>query len=525
MKFKKLISVFLSITLVLISFGGCTDSIEEYTLYIETDAQPATLDPQLVSGAAEEIIVRNLFEGLMRLDADGNIVNGVAENYSISANGLSYTFNLRENAVWSNGERVVADDFVFAFERALSPKTKSPGAEQLYCIKNAREYNKGKNVNLGVKALTDSTLNIVLCEKNPDFLNILTTMAAMPCQRKAFNLYKGKYGMNDEDFISNGSFKLKSWVKDGEYSLKLVKNNQYKGDFAADASAVIFSAGEKENRFEKIAEGKLDMGFVNYSENNQAVKISEFSKTLYALAINPQSEFGKEKFKKALLSSVDINSITRVLEPNLEYTSKLLPSVISKDNQSLNKICDVTSSVSFNPENARESFLSGVAEYGEPESLTILYTGDDSIKKVALAVAEGFQKHLGIVANIKALETEEKLLSLINSGEYQLAVMLVSATSNSPTRYFNRFVKENETESYGFSSSEYNETFSGMADYKSLSEIVAVSNQLLEIIEQSMLLTPLFNLKEAFGYGNIYSCPKISPFDGAIDLALVKKIG
>jgi oligopeptide transport system substrate-binding protein len=521
--FKKSILFLIIVVFTLVAFTGCSANTGDYILYIETDSKPNTVDPQLAESQVEEILARNMFEGLMRLDGEGNVVKGVAETVETSKNGLTYTFKIRENAVWSDGSKVVADDFLFAIQRALNPLTKAPKADFLYSIKNAKKVRAGENTDLGVYAVSDSVLKIELSDKNPNFLKVLTTSVCMPCKRAAFNASKGKYGMSEEDFISNGSYTLRSWVKDGEYSIRIVKNEEYSGSFVAHSSAVNFTVGERAERFEKLSKNNIDLGFTNYAESNDKVTVSQFSKSCYALLINPQSDLARDEFKKAISLSLNREELKKALQPSLEYTDILLPDVVLKDGKALSQLCNFKSEVGHNPIFARESFLDGVRKYGNPGDITIIYVGGDDIKSAALSVADSYQKALGIVVNIKALETEQELKEAVGNRNFQLAIMPITAQSDSVAQYFGKFGGENNLNIYGFSSKSYDELLGKTNDYMKEQELVPLAEAMLKQIDKSLIITPLFKAREAFGYSNMYVCPKISPFDGVIDFSMITK--
>lgn len=524
MYFKRIISVILSATLVFMCLTGCEKSEETFSLYIEVDEKVNTLDPQLCSGTAEEMLVKNLFEGLVRFDKDGNIVPGAAESIETSDDGLNYTFKIRKNAVWSDGTKVTADDFVFAFERALDPKTKAPKAALLYSIKNAKEVNMGQTAKPGVFAEDENTLKIELAEKNTEFLKNLTSSVAMPCNRAAFKRFKGKYGMNDEDFISNGSFYLNNWQNDGELSLKIIADKNYKGSFTANPSSVIFSLGDKKERTEKLNKNSVDLGFVNYTTSNDKIEVKNFSKTCYVLGINKNSDYGKSEFKKAITASINVDDINEKLEYGLESADNILPGVILKNNKSLNKLIKTESKTVYNKETAKQNYLKGVKEYGIPENASIIYTGDEKVKSAVLSLAESLQKTLGIVVNIENIKSESELKSRIFDGDYTLSVTPLSAQSNSPTQFLSQFESENSYNIYKFSNNRYDNIISGLKDSLSESEFVTATQNMLNIVAESLLITPLFYEIESFGYSNIYSMPEISAFDGVIDLAMVKKL-
>src|SRR5262249_31030740 len=163
-----------------------TPAAAEKVLRIANMAEPESLDPHKTSTVNEANILRNLFEGLLVLDPGGNVAPGVAESFSVSEDGLTYAFRLRDNAKWSNGDPVRASDFVFSMRRIEDPKTRSQYAEVLYPIKNAQEVNTGKVAvtELGVAAPDAGTVEISLKAPTPYFPQLLTHHSALPVNEK-----------------------------------------------------------------------------------------------------------------------------------------------------------------------------------------------------------------------------------------------------------------------------------------------------------------------------------------------------
>ena len=145
-----------------------------------------TLDPHLFTEMIAVQVDSSIYEGLLRLDEKGNYTGGVAESFKESGNKL--TFKLRDNAKWSNGEKIVANDFVFAFKRVLNPKTAAQFSEMLFPIKNAEKYYAGKvgADALGVKAIDDKTLEIELEHPTAYFKYILTLPISVPLNQKFY---------------------------------------------------------------------------------------------------------------------------------------------------------------------------------------------------------------------------------------------------------------------------------------------------------------------------------------------------
>ncbi len=174
---------------------------------------PGSLDPHKATTLIESNVIRELFEGLLSRDAVGALVPGVAEHWSVDQDARTYVFRLRADARWSNGDPVTADDFVFAFRRLMAPQTAAPYANILYTLKNAEKINKGELApeSLGVRALTDGSLEIELEQPTAYFLEQLTHMTAKPLHRKSVEAYGGDFAHADHA-VANGAFKLQKFI-------------------------------------------------------------------------------------------------------------------------------------------------------------------------------------------------------------------------------------------------------------------------------------------------------------------------
>jgi oligopeptide transport system substrate-binding protein len=225
------------------SIGKITPAAAEKVLRIANMAEPGTLDPHKSSTVDESNIQRNLFEGLMVLDPSGKAALGVAKSFSISEDGLTYTFRLRDNAKWSNGEPVTAGDFVYSLRRIEDPKTRSQYAEVLYPIKNAEEVNTGKAAltALGVAAPDARTLEITLKAPTPYFLQLLTHHTSLPVNEKAVTRF-GEEWLKPGNMVSNGAYMLDD-VKPNSH-VRIVKNPNYWDAAKVTIDAAVFDPSE-----------------------------------------------------------------------------------------------------------------------------------------------------------------------------------------------------------------------------------------------------------------------------------------
>ncbi len=189
-------------------------------------SEPGTLDPHKAKGVPASRIQRDLFEGLILEHTDGSLIPGVAESWDISENGLRYTFHLRNNARWSNGDPVVAEDFVAGMQRTVDPITASDYATILSSIVNAKEIVKGElpPSALQVKALDKHTLTIDLTGPTPYLLGLLTHSTTFPLHRASFVQHGDKF-TRPGNLIGNGAYKLTDWVVNSH--ITLVRNENY----------------------------------------------------------------------------------------------------------------------------------------------------------------------------------------------------------------------------------------------------------------------------------------------------------
>lgn len=194
--------------------------VSSKTLNRGNGAEPDSLDPHKAQGAWEMNIIGDMFMGLMTEDAAGNPIPGAAESYRASADGLTYTFRLRDH-VWSDGAAVTAHDFVFAFRRVLDPKTAAQYASILYPVRNAERVNAGKLPvdQVGIRALDDRTLVISFEFQVPYIAELLTHIAAYAVPRHVVERH-GEAWLRPENIATNGPYILAEWIPNDHIRLR-----------------------------------------------------------------------------------------------------------------------------------------------------------------------------------------------------------------------------------------------------------------------------------------------------------------
>ena len=198
---------------------------DSQTITIALSQEPPQLNSMKATDAVSIQILSHVMEGLTRYDRRGKIIPGVAERWQVDEKGA--TFWLRENAFWSDGQPVTAQDFVFAWRNVLKPETASEYAFILYSIENAEAINKGEMSidQLAATAIDDKTLKINFERPNPYFTKLTAFSTFFPVREDFWKSRGEKYAANAPDMIYNGPFKLSEWVHSA--SLRMVKNENY----------------------------------------------------------------------------------------------------------------------------------------------------------------------------------------------------------------------------------------------------------------------------------------------------------
>jgi oligopeptide transport system substrate-binding protein len=217
---------FLSVLLLILVAAACSPAPPQgVVLNRGNGSEPKSLDPDYIDSSAEGNIEGDLFAGLTTEDAAGRPIPGAAADWTVSPDGLTWTFRLRRET-WSDGVEVTAGDFVFAWRRLLDPATASPYAYMLWVVKNAKAVSAGKlpPSALGVRAVDGATLEVTLSHPAPYLPALLDHHTAYPLPQHTIAKY-GSAWARPEHFTGNGAYVVKEWVPDDH--ITLVKNRRF----------------------------------------------------------------------------------------------------------------------------------------------------------------------------------------------------------------------------------------------------------------------------------------------------------
>ena len=289
--------------------------------YRHLSAAVRTLDPLMNQDVPGTTLAQDLFEGLLRTDGAGNVVAGIAERWESSTDGLTWTFHLRQGTLWSNGDKVTARDFVYAWRRVVDPAVASPMAQQLAPIVGATQIMAGKAVpqTLAVAALDEYTLQVHLEAPVAYFEYMLTTSFMMPAH-EATIVREGRGWTRPGVMVCNGPFLLKSLSLNGP--IELVKNPRYWDAAAVRLTGVTYYAlPDSSAATSRFLAGDIDVtdrfqmedfDWLRVSLGDQ-VRIAPYFGTVMLGMHTGRPPFDNEPLRHAMVLAIDREMITQHL--------------------------------------------------------------------------------------------------------------------------------------------------------------------------------------------------------------------
>ena len=375
----------------------------------------SSVDPQVVEDVSGAEIVRDLFEGLMNQDENGNLVPGVATGYTTNETKDVYTFTLRDNAKWSNGDPVTAHDFVYAWKRAVDPALSSPYAwfMELMSIENAAEIIAGEKPvdDLGVKAIDDHTLEVKLSAPLPYFPQMTTHSTTFPAPRKVIEQF-GDEWTKPGNIVSNGAYVLTEHLPN-ERSVRERNPMYWDNDNTIIDKVVALVINDENVALTRYLAGELDRTEVPAGQfprlkkeyPNEAISFPRLCNYYYTFNL---SDSGPEAFKdpnvrQALSLAVDRKIITEnILAGGQPEAYTFVPEATAGFTPPVVEMASMTQAE--RDELAKE--LLAEAGYGPDNPLTfsMVYNTSEAHKKVAVALSQMWKQKLGAQVELANME-------------------------------------------------------------------------------------------------------------------------
>lgn len=386
----------------------------EGVLHFGNGSEPQGLDPHIVTGKPEHHILTALFEGLVLKNPETLAIEpGVAESWQISDDGRVYTFNLREDAYWSNGDQITTEDFLWSWQRALTPELASQYNYMYFPILNAEAFATGEITDfgeVGAKALDEFTLEVTLNAPTPYMLEIFDFYTTFPVHRATVEAFGSPTDQlsqwaREGNIVTNGAFDLAEWEINSHVTV--VKRESYWDADTVKLNSIVFYPTENLTTEERMfrdgqlhftADVPVDKVSVYLEENPEVFRNESYNGSYYYNVNTTRQPFDDVRVRQALAYSIDRDLISSSImqgssDPATAVVPPGLPGYESPD------------IVVYDPELARQL----LAEAGYPDgvgfpSFDILYNTHESHRKIAVAIQQMWNRELNIPVTISNQE-------------------------------------------------------------------------------------------------------------------------
>lgn len=429
---------------------------------LETPVQ--SLDPQVATDGTSFEVIADFTDGLMQMDADGAAVPACAESYEVSEDGKTYTFHIREDANWSNGDPVTANDFVFGWQRAVDPATASEYSYMLSDIGqvvNAAEIIAGtKDVSeLGVTAVDDKTLQVQLNVPVSYFLSLMYFPTFYPVNQEFYESCADTFATSPETVLSNGAFTLTSY-EPAATAFTLEKNDSYYDADKVQLSGLNYQViQDSQQALMSYQTGALDITLVNGEQVDQVKDDPAFDSRgagyLWYISPNMGSvpELANENLRLAMTFALDRESIcSDVLKDGSAATFTAVPpqfatgpdgSDFSADQTKYSDVC------AYDPDKALSYYEAAKQELGvDTFEFDMVVDSDDAPQKVAQVVKEQLETTLpGMTINL-VIEPKKQRVEDMQNGNFELGLTRWGPDYADPMTYLSMWTTGNSN-NYG----------------------------------------------------------------------------
>ncbi|VWL85676.1 peptide ABC transporter substrate-binding protein [Oceanivirga miroungae] len=451
---KFLTSAFLAVAIL--SCGGAKSS-NEVKLTYNLGQEGKTLDQNLATSSSSTQIFGLTQEGLFKVGKDLTIQNGLVKDYSTSEDGKTWTFHLKDNIKWSNGDEITANDFKFSWLRVLNPETAAEYAYMLYYIDGAEAYNSGKTTadKVGIKVIDDKTIEVTLKADIKFFKAVLTHAIYLPSNEKFVKEKGDEYALEADTLISSGPYILKDWVHNSQ--MEFVKNPYYYNKDAIQVDKIVAKQiGDPNAALNAFNNEELDIvsipaeSYEKYKNDPRLVATTEA--TAWYSEFNVTHPLLKnKKIRQALHLAVDREELVSVVYKNLNRVAdSFTPQGLGMD---FGKVVP-----SFDPVKAKKLFTEGLVELGLNPNDKVeisMIAGDTPIsKKHVEFIQEQLRKNLGVELNIELMQFKERL-NRMNQKNFAIVSAGWGADFLDPINFLDLWVSGGGNNHTSFANKEY----------------------------------------------------------------------
>lgn len=500
--------LFLLCVAIVLTLCACKhndDSSQRNTLNVALGSEPNTLDPALSLTIDTRSYLAHIFEGLTNFSKDGAVVPGVAVSWTVNDDNTEYTFQIRDDAVWSDGSKVLAEDFIYGWLRVLNPETASGWASYLYYIKGAEAYNTGlgKADEVGLRA-EDRNLIVELENPCPFFVEMTAMQPYYPVKQTSVETYGDAWASNADTMVFNGPYVVSEWLHDEQ--IKLTKNGSYWNVERALPDTINFYLMADSN----ATMNAYESGILDFEENiltsAEKSQIDEIQSCNFAvtkfLSLNLKRDvFSDERIRQAIAIALDRTSLASIMGESYFPLSGWVPRGFINSDSGIDYLDEEGSRVYFDVTGNLDEAKELLEDAGHPngEGLPPLsYLTSTSSSNVQLAEAVKYQlEQLGLTINIGAYE--DKIFNDYRAKrEFDIVAASWAAEYPDISSYFYGMLSTNINNYASFADEQFDNLYRKALSLSGSSERFPYYHDLENIAMDSFAIIPLYGVNTEF---------------------------
>ena len=534
-KWRLASSALLTASLLLSACSGSNSETSSNTKDVKQEivlnalSEPPAIDPAMATDTTSGWVLDHIFEGLYTKDKDGNAVLGTAEKVDKSEDGKTYTFTIREDAKWSDGSPVTAQDFEYSWKRTLNPETGSQFAYYLYYIKGAEDYNKGKGNadSVAIKASDDKTLVVELTDPLGYFEELLTLWTFYPVKKDLVESNKN-WAAEADGYVSNGPFKMEDWKHDSE--VIATKNKEYWANKDVNLEKITWKmVNDATTYYQMYKTGELDLiqtlpsdVVASESKNKDYKNVAYFGTYMYMFNVEKEP-FNNEKIRRAFTLALDREALTTNITRAGETPAyAFVPPGVETSEGDFREAGG--SYFEENIEEAKKLLKEGMEEEGWDKlpEVSLSYNTAEKHKKIAEAVQEMYKKNLGIDIKLENQEWKTYLETTAQK-DFQMARMGWIGVLLDPAVILDYYLGDSPNNRTNWVNEEYDSLLSQAKKAQDPDKHFELLHQAEEVLMKDLPFVPIYH------YTNTYlTSPKfedvIYPFNRYANVKWAKKV-
>lgn len=512
-KMKKLLSMALATAmgLSLVACGGGSSSEDGVVYTYSSELDIKNLDSADADDGCSLSAIHAVTDGLMKLDADGKLVNGVAEDVKVSDDQLTHTYTIRDDAKWSNGDDVTANDFVYAWHRIFKNNgnysymfgdgiASIEGVDEIFAKIDNEEEVTDEDINkMAVKAVDDKTLEVKTTIPVSFFDELMTFPCFFPINEKFAEEQGESYGKSADTVLGNGAFVMTNWepgsvaeYKKSEtyYDAENVKIDKLVMKLVQDPAVAATSFENGETDFAPINSDLVD----KYKEEESYVQINEGY--LFYLQLNLGNEdLANENVRKALAAAIDRDDFCEhVLKDGSKPAGGFVPAGLSISPAGEDFRAQAGSYVSYDAAEAQKLLDAGLKELGKKSiTLRITYGTDESpMDKMATYLQNAFSSLEGLEIEMVATTKQDRIYNKQKNRDFDIACTRWGPDYGDPTTYLTLMLTGNSNNYGDYTNAKYDELMEKVAKGVDLNERWQNMLDAEKVIMEDMGVIPVF---------------------------------